>query len=97
MFNIETLKSKSDTDLAKITHDLGVKVAKNSTENDKVFAILDFQASNSKVAKDYYNATQTPMITEENSTPAPKKTVAKKPAPKKKVEKPAEIVTEPVK
>ena len=24
MFNIETLKSKSDTDLAKITHDLGV-------------------------------------------------------------------------
>ena len=61
MFNIETLKSKSDTDLAKITHDLGVKVAKNSTENDKVFAILDFQASNSKVAKDYYNATQTPV------------------------------------
>ena len=44
MFNIETLKSKSDTDLAKITHDLGVKVAKNSTGNDKAFAIMDFQA-----------------------------------------------------
>ena len=65
MFNIETLQSKSATDLAKITKDLGVKLAKNSTENDKIFAILDFQASNTKVAKDYFNATETPMNTEE--------------------------------
>ena len=65
MFNIETLRSKSDADLAKITKDLGVKLAKNSTENDRIFAILDFQASNSKLAKDYYNATETPIITEE--------------------------------
>ena len=55
MFNIETLRSKSDADLTKITKDLGVKLAKNSTDNDKIFAILDFQASNTKVAKDYYN------------------------------------------
>lgn len=94
MFNIETLQSKSATDLAKITKDLGVKLAKNSTENDKIFAILDFQASNTKVAKDYFNATETPMNTEEKSTPAPKKPAAKKPAPRKKVEKPAEVVAE---
>ena len=40
MFNIETLQSKSNTDLGKITQDLGVKVAKNSTENDKIFRPL---------------------------------------------------------
>ena len=89
MFNIETLRSKSDAELAKISKDLGVKVAKNSTENDKIFAILDFQATNTKAAKDYYNATENPMTTEESSTPA-KKPAAKKPAPKKKTEKPAE-------
>ena len=94
MFNIETLRSKSDADLAKITKDLGVRLAKNSTDNDKIFAILDFQASNSKVAKEYYHATETPMITEEEKTPAPKKAAAKKPAPKKKIEKPVEILPE---
>ena len=67
MFNIETLRSKSDSDLAKITNDLGVKTAKNSTDNDKIFAILDFQASNTKVVKDYFNATETPMNTEETN------------------------------
>ncbi|WP_447951652.1 transcription termination factor Rho [Chryseobacterium koreense] len=94
MFNIETLRSKSASDLDKISKDLGVKVAKNSTDNDKIFAILDFQASNTKVAKDYYNATETPMNTEEKPAPAVKKPAAKKPAPKKKTEKPAEISAE---
>ncbi len=94
MFNIETLKSKSDADLTKITKDLGVKLAKNSTDNDKIFAILDFQASNTKVAKDYYNATETPMNTEETTTPAAKKPAAKKPATKKKTEKPTEVSAE---
>ena len=93
MFNIETLRSKSDAELAKISKDLGVKVAKNSTENDKIFAILDFQATNTKAAIDYYNATENPMTTEESSTPA-KKPAAKKPAPKKKTEKPAEASAE---
>ncbi len=78
MFNIETLRSKSDSELTKITKDLGVKTAKNSTENDKIFAILDFQASNTKLAKDYFNATEIPMNSEEK--PA---SVAAKPAPKK--------------
>ena len=94
MFNIETLRSKSDSDLTKITSDLGVKIAKSSNDNDKIFAILDFQASNSKVVKDYYSATETPMNTEEPKAPAPKKPVAKKPAPRKKVEKPVEESTE---
>ena len=94
MFNIETLRSKSDADLTKITKDLGVKLAKNSTDNDKIFAILDFQASNTKVAKDYYNATETLMNTEETTTPAAKKPAAKKPATKKKTEKPTEVSAE---
>ena len=93
MFNIETLRSKSDSELAKITKDLGVKLAKTSTDNDKIFAILDFQASNSKVAKDYYNTTETPETPPETSAPA-KKPAAKKAAPRKKVEKAAEVVPE---
>ncbi len=90
MFNIETLRSKSDVDLTKILKDLGVKVAKNSSENDKIFAILDFQASNPKLAKDYFNATETPVI--ENTaaeTPAqtekpPRKTNTRKTTAKAK-------------
>ena len=94
MFNIETLRSKSELELTKITKDLGIKLAKNSTDNDKIFAILDFQASNTKIAKDYINATETPMNTEEKPAPAPRKPAAKKPAAKKKVEKPAEVSAE---
>ena len=85
MFNIETLRSKSDADLTKITSDLGVKIAKNSNENDKIFAILDFQASNTKVAKDYFNATETAVNPTENTQPAPKKASAKKRQPKRKL------------
>ena len=85
MFNIESLQSKSTTELTKICKDLGIKVARNSTENDKVFAILDFQAANPKVAKEYYNATEEkPENTTENQTPEEKTTK------RKRVEKPAE-------
>jgi len=85
MFNIESLQSKSTTELTKICKDLGIKVARNSTENDKVFAILDFQAANPKVAKEYYNATEEkPENTAENQTPE------KKTTKRKRVEKPAE-------
>ncbi len=85
MFNIESLQSKSTTELTKICKDLGIKVARNSTENDKVFAILDFQAANPKVAKEYYNATEEkPDNTTENQTPE------KKTTKRKRVEKPAE-------
>ena len=85
MFNIESLQSKSTTELTKICKDLGIKVARNSTENDKVFAILDFQAANPKVVKEYYNATEEkPENTTENQTPE------KKTTKRKRVEKPAE-------
>lgn len=85
MFNIESLQSKSTTELTKICKDLGIKVARNSTENDKVFAILDFQAANPKVAKEYYNATEEkPENSTENQTPE------KKTTKRKRVEKPAE-------
>ncbi|MBB6332320.1 transcription termination factor Rho [Chryseobacterium sediminis] len=89
MFNIETLRSKSVTELTKILKDLGVKVARTSNENDKIFAILDFQASNPKVAKDYFNATETTSITtEEAPADKPAKAPVRKAAPKKTAAKP---------
>ncbi|BAP29301.1 transcription termination factor Rho [Chryseobacterium sp. StRB126] len=88
MFNIETLRSKSVTELTKILKDLGVKVARNSNDNDKIFAILDFQASNPKVAKDYFNATETSSNTEEAPAEKTAKAPVKKAAPKKTPAKP---------
>lgn len=89
MFNIETLRSKSVTELSEILKDLGVKVSRNSTNNDKIFAILDFQASNPKVTREYYNtitpdSAKIPQETDEKPKPqkkAPAKRLAKtKPA-----------------
>ncbi|MDR6488953.1 transcription termination factor Rho [Chryseobacterium vietnamense] len=97
MFNIETLRSKSVTELTKILKDLGVKVARTSNENDKIFAILDFQASNPKVAKDYFNATETTSVnTEEAPAEKPAKAPAKKAAPKKPAAKSKTIAKAPV-
>ena len=67
MFNIESLQTKSATELIKICKDLGIKISRNSTDNDKIFAILDFQATNSKMVKDYYDATQTAVVIEPSS------------------------------
>lgn len=88
MFNIETLRSKSVTELTKILKDLGVKVARNSNENDKIFAILDFQASNPKIAKDYFNTTESSITTEEPPVEKTVKAPAKKAAPRKAAPKP---------
>jgi len=88
MFNIETLRSKSVTELTKILKDLGVKVARNSTENDKIFAILDFQASNPKVAKEYFNTTETSINAEEKAEEKPAKAPVRKAAPKRTAAKP---------
>ncbi|MEC3877269.1 transcription termination factor Rho [Chryseobacterium salviniae] len=88
MFNIETLRSKSVTELTKILKDLGVKVARNSTENDKIFAILDFQASNPKVAKEYFSATESSVAPEEKTAEKPAKAPARKAAPKKTAARP---------
>ena len=98
MFNIETLRSKSVTELTKILKDLGVKVARNSNENDKIFAILDFQASNPKVSKDYFNATETTSInTEEAAAEKAAKAPARKAAaPKKTAAKPKTTAKAPV-
>jgi len=96
MFNIETLRSKSEPELAKISKDLGVKVAKNSTDNDKIFAILDFQASNPKIAKDYYNATESIMKNEETKVAEEKPTAPKKTRAKKAPAKPKEEMPEPI-
>jgi len=98
MFNIETLRSKSVTELTKILKDLGVKVARTSNENDKIFAILDFQASNPKVTKDYFNTTETPAsVIEEQPAekvvkPAPKKAAPKRTAKPKAVTEPKETL-----
>lgn len=91
MFNIETLRSKSDEELAQLSKDLGVKLAKKSSPEDTVFAILDYQASNPKIIKDYLNATQKNMTkkTEENST---EKTSPAKKRGRKPAEKPQEQI-----
>jgi len=90
MFNIETLRSKSDEELAQLSKDLGVKLAKKSSPEETVFAILDYQASNPKIIKDYLNATQENMTkkTEENPSEnaAPAKKRGRKPAEKPKEE-----------
>ncbi len=88
MFNIETLRSKSEEELTKLSKDLGVKVAKKSSPEETVFAILDYQASNPKVIKDYLNANpenmdNTPEETPKDKAPAPKKR-GRKPADKTK-------------
>ncbi len=95
MFNIETLKSKSEEELTKLSKDLGVNLAKKSSPEDTVFAILDYQASNPKIIKDYLNANQENMNknTEDNSEEkaAPAKKRGRKPAVKPKPE--AEVST----
>lgn len=85
MFNIETLRSKSEEELTKLSKDLGVKVAKKSSPEETVFAILDYQASNPKVIKDYLNANPENMDNTPEETPKDKA-----PAPKKRGRKPAE-------
>ena len=97
MFNIETLKSKSAPELTNILGGLGIKTAKNSNENDKIFAILDFQASNPKIAKDYYNETEVSAPAASTEAPADTEAKPKRPAPKRKpktVEAKAELAVE---
>ena len=99
MFDIESLKSKSDTELTKISKDLGVSVKKNSDTNERIYAILDFQASNPQVTKDYLSGgTEAKAAPEASAEP---KKRGRKPGAKAVAKKPAEAapekVTEPVK
>ncbi|MHA3044975.1 transcription termination factor Rho [Riemerella anatipestifer] len=66
MFDIETLEAKSSAELTKIAKDLGIKTGRGATMKDKVYAILDFQASNPQQTKDYYNATEIVSEKKEN-------------------------------
>jgi len=56
MFDIENLKSKSDIELTEISKTLGINVKKNSDTNEKIYAILDFQASDPVAVKDYLSS-----------------------------------------
>lgn len=89
MFNIESLQAKSTEELTKICKDLGIKVSRKSTDNDKVFAILDYQATNSKITKEYFETTQNPTPTEpivEKTKPEKKKNTKAKTEKKESVE-----------
>jgi len=77
MFDIENLKSKSDIELTEISNFLGINVKKNSDANEKIYAILDFQASNPQTVKDY-------LLSESQKT----KNDEKKIEPKKRGRKP---------
>jgi len=99
MFDIESLKSKSDTELTKISKDLGVKVKKGSDINEKIYAILDFQASNPQVAKTYLSENQpkpenpkkeTPKSAEKKKKPAKSSTKKKEEIPSKNEKTPKE-------
>ncbi len=94
MFNIETLRSKSAADLAKITKDLGIKIARNSSEHDKIFAVLDFQATNKKIVEDYFASSETPAKAEAAPKPEVKKATTRKTTPRKKAEAPTETPVE---
>ncbi len=98
MFNIEMLRSKSQEELNLILKEFGIKVPRTSTDNDKIFAILDFQASNPKIAKDYFNATEQTktvesIVKDETEKKATTRKTAAKRGPKPKKES-AETVTE---
>lgn len=84
MYNIETLRSKSDSEVATILKGLGIKVGRSSNETDKIFAILDFQASNPKIVKDFYKTNEKPVETEELELEDKPKAKRTKSTPRKK-------------
>ncbi len=80
MFNIEMLRSKSEADLALILKEFGIKVSKNASENDKIFAVLDYQASNPKVAKEFFLTSESQEPKEVVEEAKPDKPTSSKPA-----------------
>ncbi len=87
MFNLEILLSKSEAELNQIINRLNIRVANAATDNDKVFAILDYQAENQSVVKEYFNAmsTVTDPSTQGNQAEETQQTTA---GPKKRGRKP---------
>ncbi|WP_264617523.1 transcription termination factor Rho [Elizabethkingia anophelis] len=94
MFDIESLKSKSDTELTKISKDLGIGVKKTSDINEKIYAILDFQASNPQTIKDYLGPQDKGNDAGNEEAAQPKKR-GRKPAAKAEVVKTPEETVKP--
>ena len=94
MFDIESLKSKSDTELTKISKDLGIGVKKTSDINEKIYAILDFQASNPQTIKDYLGPQDKGNDAGNEGAAQPKKR-GRKPAAKAEVVKTPEETAKP--
>lgn len=94
MFDIESLKSKSDTELTKISKDLGIGVKKTSDINEKIYAILDFQASNPQTIKDYLGPQDKGNDAGNEGAAQPKKR-GRKPAAKAEVVKTTEETAKP--
>lgn len=94
MFDIESLKSKSDTELTKISKDLGIGVKKTSDINEKIYAILDFQASNPQTIKDYLGPQDKGNDAGNEEAAQPKKR-GRKPAAKAEVVKTPEETAKP--
>lgn len=106
MFNIDTLKSKSQEELTQISKDLGVKIGRKPSHEDTVFAILDYQSTHASEIKEYLEANKSPMNAEEpkvdlKTEPAAPKKPGRKPKAKPAintdsipVEKPIEAAEE---
>lgn len=71
MFNIDGLNSKSTEEIEKICEDLRIKVKKNATDTDKIYAILDLQGVNTKIVEDYIKKNE--LTIEKIPTDKPKK------------------------
>ncbi|WKS95280.1 transcription termination factor Rho [Riemerella columbina] len=85
MFDFENLESKSSADITQITKDLGIKTKRGSTTKDKIYAILDFQATNPQNIKDYLSSQKIEMPAEAKvETPQPETKERKTPGRRKK-------------
>lgn len=71
MFDIENLKLKSETELSTIAKGIGLSIKRNIEPIDIVYAILDFQAINKQMVKEYIEKME--VTSDEKAAPAPKK------------------------
>lgn len=92
MFDIESLKSKSSDELTKINNDLKITVSADADPNDKIYAILDFQASNQKLVKEYLHEDTTKASVEKKPVVKRKRKAPSKDQVEDK-KQPTEIVT----
>lgn len=81
------LRSKSEAEISKILKDLRIKVARNTSGNNKIFAILDYQASNPKIITDY--------LKENKESTTENEPVVRENMPKKRGRKPKNTTATP--